>query len=68
MVVGGARVYELALPRADRLYVTLVHASPEGDIFFPEIDFSEWRLEREEAFPADQAHSAAFTIRRYDRP
>ena len=35
MVVGGADVYRLALPQAAHLHLTLVHASPEGDVRFP---------------------------------
>jgi dihydrofolate reductase len=42
-VVGGARVYEEALPLADRLELTHVDAEPEGDTMFPPIDWSEWR-------------------------
>ena len=42
-VVGGAQVYAEALPLADRLELTLVHAEPEGDTFFPDVDWSEWR-------------------------
>ena len=34
MVIGGAQIYELALPLADRLYLTTVHAEPQGDVFF----------------------------------
>lgn len=67
MIVGGARVYALALPRATRLYVTLVHQSPEGDVFFPEVDFADWQLVSEADYPADDTHSAAFTISRYQR-
>ncbi len=51
-VVGGAQVYEQALPLADRLELTRVHASFEGDAFFPEVNWREWveeaREEREE--------------------
>lgn len=41
-VVGGAGVYEEALPVADRLALTFVEAEPDGDTFFPEVDWSEW--------------------------
>lgn len=41
-VVGGERVYEDALPLADRLELTLVDAEPEGDAHFPEVDWSDW--------------------------
>lgn len=42
-VVGGAGVYAEALPLADRLELTHVDAEPEGDVWFPEVDWSEWR-------------------------
>ena len=42
-VVGGARLYEAALPHADRLVITHVEAAPEGDTWFPAVDWSQWR-------------------------
>jgi dihydrofolate reductase len=36
MVIGGSQIYALALPKADRIYLTRVHQEPEGDAFFPE--------------------------------
>jgi dihydrofolate reductase len=41
-VFGGAEVYAQTLDRADRLEMTEVHAEPEGDTFFPAVDWSEW--------------------------
>ena len=41
-VVGGARVYAEALPGADRLALTFVDAEPDGDTFFPDVDWSDW--------------------------
>lgn len=42
-VIGGAELYRLALPRADRLYLTLIDADYEGDTFFPAFDPADWR-------------------------
>lgn len=66
-VIGGAEIYRLALPRADRLYLTVVHATFEGDVVFPPFDQAAWALEEETFHPADERHSASFTIRRYAR-
>ncbi|MFN0181095.1 MAG: dihydrofolate reductase [Gemmatimonadales bacterium] len=66
-VIGGAEIYRLALPRADRLYLTVVHATFEGDVVFPPFDQAAWVLEDETFHPADERHSASFTIRRYVR-
>lgn len=48
-VSGGAEVYRTALNLADRLELTEVDAEPEGDTWFPEVDWSRWReVERKE--------------------
>ena len=67
-VAGGSQIYELALPRADRLYLTRVHARPAGDVRFPPVDYDRWRLvERWDREPdARNAHRLTFEI--YDRP
>lgn len=65
MVMGGASIYAQFLDRADRLYLTLVHAAIEGDAFFPEFDESVWRqVEREDRVP-DQTnpYPYSFTVR-----
>jgi len=43
-VAGGAQVYDLAGPRADRLYLTRIHAAIEGDTRLPELVESDWEL------------------------
>lgn len=43
MVIGGAAIYELAIPQADRLYVTEIHAEVEGDAALPPVDWAQWR-------------------------
>ena len=42
-VIGGAELYRLALPRADRLHLTLIDADHRGDAFFPAFDPADWR-------------------------
>jgi len=66
-VVGGAELYRATLPRADRLYLTLVHATPEGDVTFPPFNWAAWTLVDEQRHQADEHHAYAFTLRRYDR-
>lgn len=67
MIVGGADVYALALPRADVLHMTLVHASPEGDTWFPEFDRNEFVEESTQRFAADERNGFDFTIYRLRR-
>ncbi len=49
MVIGGAGLYAALLPRAQRLYLTRVHAEVAGDTYFPPVDWSQWQeLSRED--------------------
>lgn len=52
VVIGGAQIYALALPMADRLYMTQVHAEVEGDAFFPQFDLTQWHELGREDFSA----------------
>ena len=52
VVIGGAEIYALALPKAERLYLTQVHAEVDGDAWFPEFDLSQWQELAREDFPA----------------
>lgn len=47
-IIGGGEVYRQALPFAERIYLTLVHASYEGDTFFPALNPNEWKVVKEE--------------------
>ena len=50
-VAGGAEVYETALDLADTLELTEVDAEPEGDTWFPTVDWSHWREVARETHP-----------------
>jgi dihydrofolate reductase len=54
--IGGAELYRQILPHADRLYLTRVLATIEGDTYFPDFDESEWELVRSEPRQADDAN------------
>jgi dihydrofolate reductase len=58
MVIGGAQIYALALPRASRLYLTRVHLSPDGDARLPAIDWAEWREQGRSERPAEGGRPA----------
>ena len=66
-VIGGAEVYRLALPRADRLYLTRVHSSVEGDTRFPDFDPSSWRLVGSKRHDADEKNEHPFSFEEYHR-
>jgi len=67
MVIGGGEIYALAMPHAGRLYVTHVHARPEGDATFPPIDPAHWQRSSSEDVPAGDRDTAATTFVTYER-
>ncbi|ASK36164.1 dihydrofolate reductase [Alloalcanivorax mobilis] len=67
VVIGGAQIYALALPRADRLYLTEVHADVEGDTRFPDFDASQWRQIGREDFAAEGPNPYDYSFVVYDR-
>lgn len=64
MIIGGGQIYASTIHLADRLYITHVAASPEGDTFFPAIDRGDWRATSREEIPAGvrDSHASIFII------
>lgn len=54
MLIGGAQLYALSLPRAERLYLTRVALSPHGDAYFPEVAEADWQLSYANEHPAGE--------------
>lgn len=52
-VIGGAQLYQTALPYADQLYLTRIHRAYSGDTFFPSVDLSQWRQIVFNSLPGD---------------
>lgn len=67
MVIGGAEIFAAALPLADRVYLTRIHASPPGDVTLPALTPAEWTETRREAIPPDPRDDATATLIVYDR-
>lgn len=66
-VIGGAGLFEAALPRAKRLYVTEVEAEVEGDVLFPAFDEGAWKEVSSEAHPAGEKDDHDFVFRVLER-
>ena len=66
-IIGGAEIYRQALPLADRLYVTRVHAEIDGDVSFPEFDLGAWQLLEDEHHQADEKNAHAYSFQVYER-
>ena len=66
-VIGGRALFDLALPKARRLYLTEVAAEVEGDVRFPEFDERAWTEVRREDHPAGEGDDHAFVFRVLER-
>lgn len=63
MILGGAQIYAQALPLADVLHLTIIHASfPDADAHFPAINYSEWDEVSRERFDADDRNPHPYTF------
>ena len=67
MVIGGAAIYAAAIPVADRLYVTEVHAKVEGDAYLPKIEWSNWVESSRERHRAIAPNPYDYSFVVYDR-
>ena len=66
-IVGGAQIYELALPYLDVLEITVVHASLDGHVYFPDWDKSPFECIASLHHPADANHEYSFTFETWKR-
>jgi dihydrofolate reductase len=62
MICGGGSVYKQFLSLSQRLYLTQVHANPEGDAFFPEINLEEWKEVSREDYKADEKNQYDYSF------
>ena len=66
MIIGGGEIYRLALPEADRLYLTEIHARFNGDATFPELG-AEWQLKTSDGPHTDAKSQLAYTWKVFER-
>ena len=66
-LIGGAEIYKLGLPFTDKIELTFINETFEADAFFPEIDFSEWKLTNEEFHAKDEKHAYDFSFQTFLR-
>lgn len=66
-VIGGEQVFALALPLAQRFYLTRVYTDADCDVFFPPFDASQWKLINQQDFPEGEKNDYAFSILKLER-
>ncbi len=67
MIIGGATLFQEALPLAHRVYITLIHAQFDADIFFPELDGTLWQCCEAMDRARDEYNAYDVTFYRYER-
>ncbi len=64
---GGAEIYKLAMPKTDRIYLTIVHQDFDADTFFPELDFDQWTETSHEDHQADEKNNIPYSFLTLER-
>jgi dihydrofolate reductase len=67
MIIGGGQLYELALPIAKRMILTLIDIEPEADTWFPEWNAGDWQQTSERCFAVDDDNKLAYRIVEFER-
>lgn len=66
-VIGGGEIFRIAMPMAHRIFMTRVHATLDGDTFFPAIDPDQWNLVSSTTFEADAKHAYSYSFETWQR-
>ncbi len=66
-IFGGGEIYRQAMDKAGRIHLTRVHATVEGDAYFPDIDPNVWRETSREDHPADGDNQYPYAFVTYER-
>lgn len=66
-IIGGADIYRQSLEIADKIYLTRIHQTFEGDAFFPEIDKTKWELVSQQNHQADEKNQYAYSFLEFDK-
>ena len=66
-IIGGGEIYKQSIEIADKIYMTRVHATLEGDTFFPAIDETKFLLTHNQDFAVDEKHKYAYSFQTWER-
>jgi len=67
MIIGGGEIYKQSLEKVDKMYITRVHETFEGDTYFPQVEWSNWQLVSEDLHEKDENCKHDFTICIYEK-
>ena len=68
MIIGGGEIYRQSISKADKIYITRVHAVfDDADAFFPKIDETKWQLTSNQDFFKDEKHAYDYSFQLWER-
>tara|TARA_B100000900_G_scaffold247198_1_gene210272 strand:+ start:965 stop:1453 length:489 start_codon:yes stop_codon:yes gene_type:complete len=67
MIIGGGEIYKLFFGMVNRIYLTNVEKHIDGDVFFPDIDLSKWKMIRKEEYPLNTERKIGFNLEILER-
>ncbi|MFC4230870.1 dihydrofolate reductase [Parasediminibacterium paludis] len=67
MIIGGGEIYMQSLPFTDKIYLTRVDVTVDGDTYYPKLDTNQWLLAFEEKHPTDAKHTYAYNFQTWIR-
>ncbi len=66
-IIGGGKIYNLALDLVNRMYITFVDAEIDGDTYFPKVNLKNWQEVFSESHQKDERHLFDFVFKIYER-
>ncbi len=66
-IIGGGEIFKQTIEKVNRIYLTRVHTTVEGDTLYPQLDTSQWKLIKQESFPADEKNNYPYTFEVWEK-
>lgn len=66
-IIGGAQIFASALPLADKIYLTHIHHTFDGDVFFPKLKEDKWEITFDELHKADEKNPYDYSFINYEK-
>ncbi|HYX08352.1 MAG TPA: dihydrofolate reductase [Bacteroidales bacterium] len=66
-IIGGGEIYQESLEMTDQIYLTIIDTEMDGDVFFPELNFDQWKIVRQNEYGKDDRNPFDFTIYLFKR-
>jgi dihydrofolate reductase len=66
-IIGGGEIFKQTIGIVDRIYLTRVHTTIDGDTYYPQIDASQWKLVKSDSHRADERNNYPYTFEVWEK-